>query len=86
MNAIREITTVKPDGTVEVRNPAFPAGEQVEVIVLLPAPKQGAQGDPYAFLKVLENANLDGPPDWSEHLDNYLYHGKTSDGKPVVSC
>lgn len=85
MTAIREVTKVKPDGTVEVRNPALPAGEEVEVIILVPARKGEGHGDPYDFLKVLENANLDGPPDWSEHLDDYLYHGKTYDGKPGVS-
>jgi hypothetical protein len=84
VTAIRALTTVKPDGTIEVRNPALPAGEQVEVIVLLPASKQPEAGEAYAFLKVLENANLDGPPDWSEHLDDYLYHGKNYDGKQGV--
>jgi len=78
MTAIREITTVKADGTVEVRNPALPAGEQVEVIVLLLAKKADGQAEPYEFLKVLEQANLDGPPDWSENLEEYLYHGKHS--------
>ena len=34
MTAIREITKVKPDGAVEVRNPALQPGEEVEVIVL----------------------------------------------------
>ena len=85
MTAIREITKVKPGGTVEVSNPALQAGEEVEVIVLLPTPKKAAEGDPYAYLKILEEANLDGPPDWSAHLDDYLYHGKTYDGKPRVS-
>lgn len=74
MTAIREIATVKADGTVEVRN--LPAGEQVEVIVLVPARKENHEVEPYAFLKVLEQANLDGPPDWSENLEEYLYHGK----------
>jgi hypothetical protein len=85
MNAIREIATVKQDGSVEVRHPALAAGEQVEVIVLLPSPKPPEKGEPYAFLKVLREANLEGPSDWSEHLDDYLYRGKPYDGKPGIS-
>ena len=84
MNAIREITKVKPGGSVEVRNPAFTAGEEVEVIVLVPAKKGASLGEPYRFLKVLEEANLEGPPDWSANLDDYLYHGKSYDGTPGV--
>ncbi len=76
MTAIREITKVKAGGTVEIRNAALPAGEEVEVIVLLQPRKTKMDGDPYAFLKVLQEANLEGPSDWSEHLDDYLYHGK----------
>lgn len=33
-------------------------------------------GEPYSFLKVAMSLNLEGPPDWSENLDEYLYHGK----------
>lgn len=86
MTAIREITKVKPGGTIEVRNSAFPAGEEVEVIVLLPTrTTKPSAGDPYAYLGILEGANLEGPPDWSAHLDDYLYGGKTHDGEPGVS-
>ncbi|MBM3883394.1 MAG: hypothetical protein FJ387_27420 [Verrucomicrobia bacterium] len=76
MTAIREITKVKPDRTVEIATPALPPGEEVEVIVLLPEKRQNNQGEPYAFLKVLEEARLEGPPDWSENLEEYLYHGR----------
>jgi len=76
MTALREIAKVKPDGTVEIRNSALPVGEEVEVIVLLPSEKKVVQGEPYSFLNVLSEANLEGPADWSEHLDDYLYHGK----------
>jgi len=34
MNAIREITKVKPDRTVEIPTPELAPGEEVEVIVL----------------------------------------------------
>ena len=85
MTALREIAKVKPDGTLEIRNSALQAGEEVEVIVLLPSEKKHAQGEPYAFLKTLSEANLEGPTDWSEHLDDYLYQGKSYDGKSGVS-
>lgn len=29
--------------------------------------------NPYGWLHFLASANLDGPPDWSERLDFYLY-------------
>jgi len=76
MTAIREITRVKQNGTLEVRHPALTEGQPVEVIVLVPQKHQTRQEEPYAFLEVLEDANLDGPPDWSENLEEYLYHGK----------
>lgn len=28
-----------------------------------------------SFLKVARSLNLDGPPDWSSRLDDYLYGG-----------
>jgi len=36
-NALHLKTTVLPGGRIEVADQAFPAGEEVEVIVLLPA-------------------------------------------------
>jgi hypothetical protein len=32
-----------------------------------------SQADPYEWLKFAASMNLDGPPDMSEHLDDYLY-------------
>jgi len=29
-----------------------------------------------SFLRVARSLNLDGPPDWSSRLDDYLYDGK----------
>lgn len=76
ITAIRETTKVKPDGTIELRLAVLAGGEEVEVIVLVPQKRENRQEEPYAFLKVLEDANLDGPPDWSENLEEYLHHGK----------
>jgi hypothetical protein len=38
------------------------------------------EDDPYRFLRIMQEANLDGPPDWSERLHYYLYgEGARSD-------
>ena len=77
MTAIREITTVKPGGHIELHLPVLTVGEEVEVIVLVPQKRQDSQGETYSFLQVLEDAKLDGPPDWSENIEDYLHHGKS---------
>ena len=33
-------------------------------------------GKPYEWMDIALKANLQGPPDWSEHLDDYLYGDK----------
>ena len=38
-----------------------------------PSPKTG---DPHEWLKIAMSMNLEGPPDLSEHLDDYLYGDK----------
>ncbi len=35
-------------------------------------------GEPLSFLEVARSLRLDGPPDWSEKTDEYLYGGKKS--------
>jgi len=39
-------------------------------------PSPPGLGEPYSFLKYAASLNLDGPEDWSENLDDYLYRGK----------
>lgn len=75
MTAIHQRATVRPDGSVEVRNPALVAGAEVEVIVLVPGTNQSS-GEPYAFLSALENAQIDGPADWSDRFEDYLHGGR----------
>ncbi len=31
------------------------------------------EDDPYRFLRILREADLDGPPDWSERFHYYMY-------------
>lgn len=33
-------------------------------------------GEPYAFFKTALSLRLEGPPDWAENLDEYLYGGR----------
>ena len=33
-----------------------------------------------SFLETAQSLNLDGPPDWSENIDKYLYGGDANDG------
>ena len=45
------------------------------VIVTEPEPVESG-----SFLDVAESLELEGPPDWSVNLDEYLYGGKMIDG------
>ena len=40
-----------------------------------PAPRddRADEDDPYRFLRIMPEANLDGPPDWSERFHYYMY-------------
>ena len=79
MTAIRQTAVVRADGAVEVRSPDLQPGETVEVIVLSEAPKQ-LNGDPYAWLKIAQEMKLEGPPDWSDKVEDYLEGGKSAPG------
>ena len=35
-----------------------------------------AASEPTSFLETAESLNLDGPPDWAENVDSYLYGGE----------
>ncbi len=79
MTAIRQTAIVKADGAVEVRSPDLRPGDTVEVIVLS-APAKQAAGDPYEWLKIAQEMKLEGPPDWSEKIEDYLEGGKSAPG------
>ncbi|HJX29397.1 MAG TPA: hypothetical protein VJ885_15925 [Thermoanaerobaculia bacterium] len=34
------------------------------------------KGEPYVFFKTALSLRLEGPPDWAENLDEYLYGGR----------
>ena len=37
---------------------------------------EGCSASPQSFLKTARSLNLEGPPDWSTRLDEYLYGDK----------
>ena len=60
---------------------ALPPEKQEEVLEFVKTiSRQGApankSGKPYAFLETAMRLKLQGPPDWSENLDDYLYGDK----------
>lgn len=67
----------RPDGPVDME-----PNTRVRIIVEVesdsaaetePREMQAEGDDPYAFLRILREANLDGPPDWSERFHYYMY-------------
>ena len=45
----------------------------VETLAISPEKTKDSEADPYEWLNIAANMNLDGPRDMSEHLDDYLY-------------
>jgi len=39
---------------------------------------------PISFLDTARSLNLEGPPDWSENIETYLYGGEPSNGNRSV--
>ena len=60
---------------------ALPPEKQKEVLQFVESLDPSATdskktGEPYEFIKIAMSMNLQGPPDMSEHLDDYLYGDK----------
>jgi len=60
---------------------ALPPEKQEEVLEFVDSLAKKAalpakSGEPYQWIDIALKANLQGPPDWSEHLDDYLYGDK----------
>jgi hypothetical protein len=60
---------------------ALPPEQQEEVLQFIESLNPSATeikktGEPYEWIKIAMSMNLDGPPDMSEHLDDYLYGDK----------
>lgn len=69
-------TTVYATFDGEVLRPDHPVplapNTRVRVTIETTDPEQSRPG---SFLRTAESLKLDGPPDWSERLDEYLYGG-----------
>ena len=48
----------------------------LEFVESLSQPPSSKNAQPGNWLDVALSANLQGPPDWSAHLDDYLYRDK----------
>ena len=55
---------------------SLPVDTHVKATIEIPQPPEAK---PYLFFEVAASLNLDGPPDWSERLEEYLYGGLVSD-------
>jgi hypothetical protein len=75
MTAIRQKTTVKPNGVIEVQSPELAPGERVEVIILVDKPERRKDSS-VSVLEVAGRLNLDGPSDWSERFEDYLQRSR----------
>jgi hypothetical protein len=59
---------------------ALPPEKQAQVLqyvesIATPPDKHNPETDPYAWLKIASQLNLDGPPDWSRRFEDYLETG-----------
>ncbi|MEM1043626.1 MAG: antitoxin family protein [Bacteroidota bacterium] len=52
-------------------------GERVRLTVEDPEP---APAEPYSAFRIMESLDLDGPPDWSENINEYVTGERKLDG------
>lgn len=50
-------------------------------LLLEPAPADSKPGDVHSFLSTAQSLDLEGPPDWSSRLEEYLY-GQDEEPEP----
>lgn len=63
---------------------ALPPEKQAEVLTYvesLSKPAAPKTGDPYAWLKIAQELNLEGPPDWSRRFEDYLNEERGGTGR-----
>lgn len=60
--------SLEPNTRVRMIVETVPGAEEPEEEAV-----QGKTGEPYSFFHAAREAGLDGPADWSERLDHYLY-------------
>ena len=67
MDAVFDGNVFRPDGPIQLE-----PNTRVR-LTIEPAPTSVRESE--SFLRVARSLNLEGPPDWSSRLDEYLYGG-----------
>lgn len=62
------------DGKVLRPEEPLPLQANTRVLITIETP-EGAKSTAFSFLHTANSLNIEGPSDWSEHVDDYLYHG-----------
>ncbi len=57
---------LRPEGPISLE-------PDTRVRVTIEAEPEVKKGEPYCSLRAMLAANIDGPPDWSERIHDYLY-------------
>jgi hypothetical protein len=74
-DAVFDGEVFRPDDHIELE-----PNTRVRVTVETISPSPTKPAGPYSFLRVARSLKIEGPPDWSENLDEYLY-GDPHSGK-----
>ncbi len=69
LEAIFDGSVFRPDSPVELE-----PNTRVRIII---ESAETPEQKPESFLRVARSLKLQGPPDWSSRLDEYLYGGKS---------
>ena len=67
LDAVFDGTVFRPDQPIELE-----PNTRVRITI---EPSPTSEKNSESFLRVARSLNLDGPPDWSSRLDDYLYGG-----------
>ena len=51
---------------------SLPPNTRVRLLLVSPEP-DSAGGEAHSFLSIAQSLHLEGPPDWSDRLEDYLY-------------
>ena len=67
LEAVFDGAVFRPDEPIELE-----PNTRVRITI---EPTTASKKESVSFLEVAQSLNLEGPPDWSARLDNYLYGG-----------
>ncbi len=70
------VTTIEAVFDGEVLRPKKPLKLKADTHVRITIETLGSSKDTTSFLDIARSLNLDGPADWAENLDKYLYDEK----------